>query len=73
MVLLVVNFDGQFAEVHEAVAWQWLEMCLLFRQSPPAALIELIDNPLKKTAVGANTFEIRRSPQFDALLNPMLE
>lgn len=39
----------------------------------PAALIELIDNSLKKTAVGANTFEIRRSPQFDALLNPMLE
>lgn len=55
------HFHAQFTEVHEAVAWQWLEMRLLFRQSPSAALIELIDDPFKKAAIGNHTFEIRRS------------
>ena len=73
MVLLVVTLTLNSTYVHEAVAWQRLEMRLLFCQSPPTALIELIDDPFKKATIGTNTFEIRRSPQFDGLLNPVLE
>lgn len=46
---------------------------MLFCQSPSAVLIELIDDPFKKTVVGTHTVEIRRPPQFNGLLDPVFE